>query len=150
LMGILPTDKCGRWRKVSVHVGNFDLYFPAPSVVPAVMREYCKRFPTILPTTVTYDPILKAAEASHRFVAIHPYEDGNGRVSRLIMNLVLWGHFPPVYLKADKRGRLRYGQAIRRADRGNIQPLAALIAMSLIEIYEKLLGSLGSSVASNS
>jgi hypothetical protein len=58
------------------------------------------------------------------------------------MNLILTGHFPPVYLKADKKGRHRYGQAIRRADRGNIKPLAALIAMSVIEIYEKMLNSL--------
>ncbi len=143
LMGIMPAEKCGKFRKIAVHVGNFDLYFPAPSAVPQIMREYCKQFPTILPTTVQYDPILKAAEASHRFVSIHPYEDGNGRVSRLIMNLVLWGHFPPVYLKADKKGRHRYGQAIRRADRGDIEPLAALIAISLIEIYDRLLRSLG-------
>jgi Fic family protein len=92
--------------------------------------------------TNTYDPVLIAAKASHRFVAIHPYEDGNGRVSRLLMNLVLWGHFPPVYLKANKNGRHRYGQAIRRADHGNIKPLASLVAMSLIEIFENLLGSL--------
>jgi Fic family protein len=89
------------------------------------------------------ETILMAAEVSHRFVAIHPYEDGNGRVSRLIMTLVLWGHFPPVYLKADKKGRHRYGQAIRRADRGDCEPLAALISISLIDIYERLLRSLG-------
>jgi len=108
-----------------------------------MMNEYCHKFPAILPNLVGYDPILTAARVSHQFVAIHPYEDGNGRVSRLIMNLVLWRHFPPVYLKADKKGRHRYGQAIRRADRGDIKPLAALIAMSLIEIYERLLNSLG-------
>lgn len=142
LMGIMPPEKTGRFRKISVHVGNPDLYFPVPSAVPQIMKEFCLKFPTILPTTVTYDPVLVAAKASHRFVSIHPYEDGNGRVSRLLMNLVLWGHFPPVYLKADKKGRHRYGQAIRRADRGNIKPLAALIAMSLVEIFEKLLHSL--------
>lgn len=86
-----------------------------------------------------------AASASHRFVAIHPFEDGNGRASRLLMNLVLVGHkMPPVYLKADKKGRHRYTQALRRADRGNIEPLACLIAMSLIDVYEKMLKSLNS------
>jgi hypothetical protein len=53
----------------------------------------------------------------------------------------LWDHFPPVYLKADKKGRHRYGQAIHRADRGNIKTLATLIALSIIEIYEKLLNA---------
>ena len=55
------------------------------------MKQYCKDFPTIMPTTVKYDPIMEAAESSYRFVRIHPYHDGNGRISRLLMNLVLWG-----------------------------------------------------------
>ena len=80
---------------------------------------------------------------SHKFVSIHPYEDGNGRVSRLLMNLVLWGHHPPVALKADKKGRHKYSLALRKADHGDIKPLAALIALSIVEMYERLLRSLG-------
>jgi Fic family protein len=144
LMGILPMKKCGKYRSTSVHVGNPDVYFPVPSAVPSLMKEYCRHFPAIFPGAITYDPIMAAAIVSHRFVAIHPYPDGNGRVSRLLMNLVLWDHFPPVYLKADKKGRHRYSQAIRRADRGNLKPLAALITLSIIEIYEKMLNALKS------
>jgi Fic family protein len=144
LMGILPMKKCGKYRTTSVHVGNPDVYFPVPSAVPSLMKEYCRQFPAIFPGAITYDPIMAAAIVSHRFVAIHPYPDGNGRVSRLLTNLVLWDHFPPVYLKADKKGRHRYSQAIRRADRGNLKPLAALIALSIIEIYEKMLNALKS------
>lgn len=106
------------------------------------MAEFCKEFPTILPTTVGYDPILVAAQQSYKFVRIHPYVDGNGRVSRLIMNLVLWEHFPPIDLKADRKGRSRYRQALHRANRGDIKPLACLIAMSLSKIYDKLLNML--------
>jgi Fic family protein len=144
LMGIVSPVKCGRLRTKSVHVGNPDVYFPVPSVVPKLMNEFCRKFPTILPTVVKYDPIMVAAKVSHRFVSIHPYEDGNGRISRVLMNLVLWGHFPPVYLKANKKGRHRYSQAIRRADRGQFEALGSLIALSLVEIYEKLLDSLTS------
>jgi Fic family protein len=142
-MGIAPLQRLGQFRRNSVHIsGNPDLYLATPAVVPQLMTEFCQHFPTILPTTVRYDPVLKAAETSHRFVRIHPYRDGNGRVSRLLMNLVLWGHFPPVYLKADVKGRHRYAQALHRADRGNIKPLGALIALSLIEIYTRLLSAL--------
>ena len=142
LMGIMPIGRCGSFRKTPVHVGNPNVFFPVPSAVPKLMAEYCLRFPTILPSTVTFDPIMEAARASYRFVCVHPYADGNGRVSRVIMNLVLWGHFPPVYLKADRKGRHRYGYALGRADRGDLTPLASLIAMSLIEIYERILGTL--------
>src|SRR3954454_1302995 len=51
LMGIMPTEKTGRFRKISVHVGNPDVYFPVPSAVPQMMREFCAKFPTILPST---------------------------------------------------------------------------------------------------
>jgi fido (protein-threonine AMPylation protein) len=142
LMGLARYPKTGRFRSTSVHVGNPDLLFPPASAVEKLMVEFCDSFPTIQPTLVTYDPVIEAAKASHRFVKIHPYVDGNGRVSRLVMNLVLWNHFPPVYLKADKKGRHRYAQALRRADRGNFKPLAALIATFLVEIYSKMLAAL--------
>jgi len=143
LMGIEEARVCGRLRKGPVHVGNPELVLPAASLLPGMMNEFCKGFPTILPSTVKYDPILRAAKVSHGFARIHPYRDGNGRVSRLLMNLVLWGHHPPVYLKADKKGRHRYGQALRRADRGNVQPLACLIASNLCQTYERLIEASG-------
>jgi fido (protein-threonine AMPylation protein) len=142
MTGILPVSKCGRFPTTPVYVGNPDLFFPPSSTLPQLMEEYCQNFPMILPNVVKYDPILQAARVSHRFVRVHPYGDGNGRVSRLLMNLVLWRHHPPVYLKADKKGRHRYGQALRRADHGDPKPLACLIAMSLLDIYTSLLAAL--------
>lgn len=139
LMGVAQPKKSGKFRLTPVHVGHPDIIFPPPSMVPGLMKEFVNNFPTILPTTVKYDPILKAAKASHRFVQIHPYFDGNGRIARLITNLILWKRHPPIYLKADKKGRHRYMQALKRADRGNIEPYASLIALSLLEIYEKLI-----------
>jgi len=151
MMGILSTKKIGVFRKVPVHVGDPDTFFPVPNTIPGLMKEFCKlcnRFNIkpfldgVMPTLENYDPIMKAAEVSYKFVRIHPYSDGNGRVSRLLMNLILWGNFPPVYLKADKKGRHRYAQALRRANRGNIEPLACLVAISLKEIYKKLLDAI--------
>jgi hypothetical protein len=90
-----------------------------------------------------HDLILTAARVSHEFVCIHQYRDGNGRVSRLLMNLAISRQNPPVYLKADKTGRHRYFYALHRADRGDRIPLACLISSNLIEIYGKILKSLG-------
>jgi fido (protein-threonine AMPylation protein) len=132
MMGIEAPSVCGSFRKVSVHVGKPDLLFPPPSLVPALMEEFCKQFPVSEMLDTKTDLIVTSAEVSHRFVAIHPYRDGNGRVSRLLMNLVLQDKYPIVYLKADKKGRHRYGQALKRADRGNIYPLACLICISII------------------
>ena len=120
MMGILPASKCGAYRKGPVNVGNPDVVFPPASVVPGMMEEYCREFPVICAPAVKYEPILMAAKVSHRFVRIHPYADGNGRVSRLLMNLVLWDHHPPALIKADGKGRHRYAQALRRSDKGNL------------------------------
>lgn len=141
MMGILPPRKCGAFRKGPVSVGDPDVVFPPASVVPGMMEEFCQKFPVICAPAVQYDPILMAAQVSHRFVRIHPYADGNGRVSRLLMNLVLWDHHPPASIKADGKGRHRYAQALRRADRGNLKPLACLIAMSIRDTYKRLMAA---------
>ena len=143
MMGIFPPRKLGNFRKNPVNVGDPDVLFPPPIAVPQLMEEYCREFPTILPSTTKYDPIMQAAKVSYRFVRVHPYSDGNGRVSRLLMNLILWGHHPPVSLKADKKGRHRYHVALKRANRGNIKPMACLIALGVIDVYDKLLDALG-------
>ncbi|HQR09609.1 MAG TPA: Fic family protein [Gemmatales bacterium] len=143
-MGMIDPKKSGRFRKSAVHIpGNLNLLFPASSAVPGLVQEYCKNFSPIPLKDKVNNIFINAAEMSHRFVRIHPYSDGNGRLSRLIMNFVLCDYFVPVYLKADKKGRHRYIQALRRADRGNYKPLATLIAKSMCEVYDTLLDSVG-------
>lgn len=148
LMGMHPTSQCGVFRKRGVHVSNPEIYFPPADAVPALMQEFCNEFPFIVHVkdAPPRDRIMEAARVSYRFVRIHPYNDGNGRLSRLLMNLVLHWEHPPVYLKADKKGRHRYSQALRRADRGNLEPLACLIALSLVEVYRKIIASISASV----
>jgi fido (protein-threonine AMPylation protein) len=141
MMGTYPANHCGVFRKSAVHVDNPDIYFPPASAVPSLMDEFCREFPSVY-GTAQYDRILAAAKASFRFVRIHPYLDGNGRLSRLLMNLVLRYEFPPVYIKADKKGRHRYSQALRRADRGDLLPLACLMTLSMIEVYKKIIASI--------
>ena len=137
MMGILPTRELGRYRDESVTVGDPDVVFPPHTVVPQLASEFCRAFPADATAgRGEADRIMAAAEASYRFVAIHPYADGNGRVSRLIMNLVLGSNHLPVAIKSDKKGRHRYSQALKRANRGNMEPLACHIAMSLCDTYD--------------
>ncbi|NTX32833.1 Fic family protein [Myxococcus sp. CA033] len=142
MMGVLPLRKCGVFRRVPVHVGNPEIVFPPSSMVPDLMAEFCGEFPRLAEVLASYDSMLMAARFSHRFTKVHPYEDGNGRISRAVMNLILSVRHPIVYLKADAKGRHRYSQSLRRADRGNIEPLASLIAMAVRDAYLKILRSL--------
>lgn len=139
MMGILPKSKRGCFRKISVHVNDPDVHFPQPSLVPGLAKEFCESIPVMMLRALIGDEIIVAAEASYRFVRIHPYSDGNGRLSRLIMNYFLILRHPPVYLKADKKGRSRYKQALKRANRGDIKPLSALIALYFDKIYDSII-----------
>lgn len=74
---------------------------------------------------------VEAAWLHHRFTQIHPFQDGNGRVARLLATLVLIraGWFPLVInTKDDPNARAKYIQALEQADAGNILPLVLLIA----------------------
>lgn len=79
-----------------------------------------------------YAPVLRAAIAHHGFEAVHPFTDGNGRVGRLLLNLMLMREgYPPALLLRD--WRVRYIQALDRANTGNYTPLANLIGQAVEE-----------------
>jgi Fic family protein len=61
-------------------------------------------------------PIILAAEMHEQIVRIHPFIDGNGRTTRLIMNLILLQNgFPIANIKGDLTSRLAYYKALENA-----------------------------------
>ena len=78
------------------------------------------------------------ATAHASFERIHPFLDGNGRVGRLLINLVLIRlGYPPVIIY--KRDRVKYLNSLRRADGGSPDELGELFARAITDnIYRFL------------
>ena len=72
-------------------------------------------------------PVISAAWLHHRFVQIHPFQDGNGRVARAL-TLLSFGRakYPPLVVDRDSRDR--YLQALDQANDGDLTPLGRLFA----------------------
>jgi Fic family protein len=116
--------KPGDWRRIEIQQFSSGM-LPVPAwQVPAAMHDLADRLAQGPPPGV--HPLLWIAERHAEFERIHPFEDGNGRVGRLLTNLLLvrLGYPPAIILKRD---RTSYLSALAKADDGNVQPLANLV-----------------------
>lgn len=86
-VGNWRTDSDGPMRVVSGRQGREQVHFEAPPALqlPGEMDAFFKWFEV----SDECDPVLKAAIAHLWFVTIHPFDDGNGRISRAITDLML-------------------------------------------------------------
>lgn len=86
-------------------------------------------------------PIITAAVAHYNMVRIHPFDDGNGRGSRILMNLILMRkQYPSAIIKIEDRKL--YIESLNKADRGEFEPFVELVSNSLIETQKLILSEL--------
>jgi Fic family protein len=89
-------------------------------------------------------PVLVAAYLHDELVRIHPFIDGNGRTSRLLMNLYLLRHrYSIVSLKSDNDSKLRYYKALENShttgERGDFNAFVAGAVEGTLLQYLKLI-----------
>ena len=122
----------GVYRNVEVRISGAGHKPPAPNE----MYRQIKNFYADLPYKTGLNAIELAAWTHAEFVRIHPFVDGNGRTSRMIMNYQLMAQgFLPVSIA--KENRLEYFDALEAyAVNGDLQPFADMIA----ELEEQRLG----------
>jgi Fic family protein len=125
-------DIAGRYadqtRYVLTETGRHS--FPSPAEIPALMGDYARWLAGAIDTPQT------AFDAHRRLVDIHPFNDGNGRTARLLMNLILIrGGYPLVAVRLEDRPA--YVAALQRAQSGEgTEPFNHLL-------YQRLDATLG-------
>lgn len=120
-------------------------YYATPEETPAKMSDLVAWLRDHQ-TRNDLHPLVLAATFHHRFVSIHPFDDGNGRMSRLLMNLLLMQYgYPPVVIR--QQDRKAYYFALRKADAGELSAFIEYIGENLLHSLDiQLKGARGESL----
>lgn len=113
----IDAANAGKYRNVQVMIKGSKHLPPQPFLVPKQMEDY---FIWYNKNKKVLHPVLLAAEMHERLVTIHPFIDGNGRTSRLVMNLILLQHgYVIANIKGDNANRMVYYEALETAQTEN-------------------------------
>lgn len=144
--GFIFPDWAGNFRTIDVTVGEYEP--PHYSKIAVLIKNLCED----LEERLKYTPSPQEEEKflakiieilawfQHRFVWIHPFKDYNGRVARLLTNLLTLNFGLPILeIKAETGAdRQRYIKAMKAADENDYSKLERLIANALKESLEKV------------
>jgi len=109
-------------------------FYATPQETPAQMGELVAWYRREAAAGALH-PLVLAATFHYRFVAIHPFDDGNGRMARLLTNLILMQHgYTPVIIPLEARGD--YLLALERADAGDLADFVLVVGQELIRSLE--------------
>ena len=140
LLVMKKTDEkwAGKYRDSNVFITGTDHLPPDASIMPTKMKNLISWFSK---KQKNLHPVELAALLHHRLVHIHPFFDGNGRTTRLTMNILLMqkGYPLVIILKNDRK---KYYRALNQADKGNYHQLILFIAQAVersLDIYLKTL-----------
>ncbi|MDY0355406.1 MAG: Fic family protein [Sedimentisphaerales bacterium] len=130
----VAVDQFGKRVEIPLSKGAFKKQPNNPRRADGTVHEYCppihveSEMENLLGWLTEYsdeDPIIVASWFHHRFTQVHPYQDGNGRVGRALVTLVLLrADLLPLVIDRDLRAE--YISALEVADSGNLEPLAKL------------------------
>jgi len=123
----------GKYKKMANHVKTATgeiFYFASPEETPAMMNDLMDWYGKVTQEKKLH-PLIIASEFHYRFVRIHPFDDGNGRMARILMNLIFMRFdFPPVIIKTTDKAN--YFRNLQLADGGNMDAFYSYIGEQLI------------------
>lgn len=138
LISGISDEIAGRFRQENEYVKVGNHIAPPPEHVDRLLEENIEKFQQ---NTDQYF-LEKISEFHLQFEHIHPFNDGNGRIGRILINLQLMeSGFPPVILR-DKEKKIYY-QALKEYDqKRNIKRMTDILWLALMESLHKRLAYL--------
>ncbi|MEK7084748.1 MAG: Fic family protein [Patescibacteria group bacterium] len=138
--GWIFPDIGGKFRSVNVTVSDHEP--PKFYTVPQYMEDFCgdlqerfRNLPSIDNQNFLHALIEFLSWAHHRFLWIHPFQDYNGRIGRLLLNMILLNmDLPPIELQVETPARRKkYVQALHAADHGEYVLLQKIVQEAMQE-----------------
>ncbi|XP_048198718.1 protein adenylyltransferase FICD isoform X1 [Perognathus longimembris pacificus] len=134
VLGYVDPVEAGRFRTTQVLVGHH--VPPHPREVEKQMHEFLQWLNS--EDAMNLHPVEFAALAHYKLVYIHPFIDGNGRTSRLLMNLILMqAGYPPITIRKEQRSE--YYHMLEVANEGDVRPFIRFIAKCAESTLDTLL-----------
>ncbi|MBK6567008.1 MAG: Fic family protein [Saprospiraceae bacterium] len=132
-------DFAGRLRPGMVRIIGANFTPPNASKVSALLDDLAD---FVVKNEKELDPAVLATLFHHRFVWIHPFNDGNGRTVRLAMNLILMrAGYPPAFILAQDRKK--YINALNNANTGDYQKLFLMMFQAIERSLNLYINALG-------
>lgn len=129
----IDDDNAGRYRQQNVLISGATTTPPDYTLLNDKMAQFVDWYNT---EADQLHAIELAAKVHADFVGIHPFIDGNGRTSRLLMNLELMkAGYPPCVIKVENR--LAYYEALDQwMAHGKTEPFVQLVADAVLEGFK--------------
>lgn len=136
----IDEKNAGKYRMKKVIISGSKYIPPPPEKVPILMRKFIGNLPGM---KEQHHPVVCSALTHKEFVFIHPFIDGNGRVARLLMNLILLQSGYPIAI-IPPVVRANYLQNLEKAhsnDKPFIQLIAEMVREALWDYIRMLKGT---------
>lgn len=128
LIKVQIDEDAGMLRTGAVHIRGASFTPPPAKDVPLYLAQWLDWLTS--EQARQYDPVTRAAVAHHDFESLHPFFDGNGRVGRLLLNIMLiQDGYPPAMVLRD--WRQRYIKALQAASASDYREIINLIGQAV-------------------
>ena len=133
----IDDEQAGNFRRIEVGVVG-STFTPPPAIfIKDELKDLIKWYKD---NSDHLHPFELAGLFHYRFVQIHPFVDGNGRVAREMLNFILERNgYPPLIFEVTDRED--YLKRLQKADDGNPGPFLEQMAIKMINDYEDVLMS---------